>query len=50
LKAAFKKKNDPDGRKAWYKNMCANGDKKGLDPWKWDIFDVNDSLTNIKAD
>jgi hypothetical protein len=50
LKNVFKKgKRDPEGLKTWYKTMCANGDPKGLDPYKWDIFDVNDELERIKA-
>jgi hypothetical protein len=50
LKNVFKKgKKDPEGLKEWYKTSCANGDPKGLDPYKWDIFDVNDELTKIKA-
>jgi hypothetical protein len=49
LKAVFKKKGDASGKKAWYKTVCANGDPKGLDPWKWDIIDVNDGLSKIKV-
>lgn len=50
LKNVFKKgKKDPDGRKEWYKRMCANGDPKGLDPYKWDLLEVNDELAKIKA-
>lgn len=48
LKASFKKRGDADGQKAWYKQVCANGDPKGLDPYKWDISDVNDELAKIK--
>ncbi|KIX01186.1 uncharacterized protein Z518_08911 [Rhinocladiella mackenziei CBS 650.93] len=48
LKAAFKKRNDPEGKREWYKTICANGDPKGLDPFKWDILDVNDQLCEIK--
>jgi hypothetical protein len=44
LKALFKKRGDPEGRNDWYKHSCANGDKKGLDPYKWSILDVNDGL------
>jgi hypothetical protein len=47
LKAAFKR-NDPSGRKDWYKHICANGDPKGFDPFKWSILDVNDELSKIK--
>ena len=39
-----------DGRKAWYKESCANGDPKGLDPFKWSILDVNDDLAELKQD
>jgi hypothetical protein len=50
LKNVFKKgKKDPKGLKEWYKTSYANGDPKGLDPYKWDIFDVNDELARIKA-
>ncbi|KAI4170591.1 MAG: hypothetical protein LQ343_004823 [Gyalolechia ehrenbergii] len=49
LKNAFKKPRGDKEQKDWYKNMCANGDKKGLDPWKWDMLDVNERLENIKA-
>ncbi|KAF4629310.1 hypothetical protein G7Y89_g8843 [Cudoniella acicularis] len=49
LKKTFKRRNDPEGRKDWYKYSCANGDPKGLDPYKWDILDVNDALSQIKA-
>lgn len=50
LKELFtKRKKDPEGLKEWYKHECLNGDPKGLDPYKWDIFDVNDDLTQIKA-
>jgi hypothetical protein len=49
LKDAFKKKGDAEGRKKWYKQGCGNGDPKGLDPWKWDVFDVNDELAKIKG-
>ncbi|KAL9023989.1 MAG: hypothetical protein Q9196_006837 [Gyalolechia fulgens] len=49
LKNAFKKSGGDKELKDWYKNMCANGDKKGLDPWKWDMFDVNEGLESIEA-
>lgn len=51
LKDLFKSKTkrDPDGRRQWYKTYCANGDPKGLDPWKWSIFEVNDALADIKG-
>jgi hypothetical protein len=42
-------KRDLEGLKGWHKTSCANGDPKGLDPYKWDIFDVNDELAKIKA-
>ena len=31
-------------RKESYKKYCANGDKKGLDPLKWSILDVNEGF------
>ena len=43
-----KGKKDPEGRKEWYKKYCANGDPKGLDPYKWSVVDVNDALAEIK--
>lgn len=49
LKKDFKKSRGDEERKDWYKIMCANGDLKGLDPWKWDILDVNEQLERIKA-
>jgi hypothetical protein len=50
LKDLFTKKGkkDPEGRKEWYKRFCANGDPKGLDPYRWSILDVNDALGEIK--
>ncbi len=50
LKEIFTKPRtkDPDNLKAWYKRTCANGDPKGLDPWKWDIFEVNEGLGEVK--
>jgi hypothetical protein len=42
------RKKDPDNLKAWYKSMCANGDPTGLDPWKWDIYEVNEALGQLK--
>ncbi|KAI4212705.1 MAG: hypothetical protein LQ351_004596 [Letrouitia transgressa] len=48
LKGAFKKRNGDKSRREWYKTMCSNGDRKGLDPWKWSIFDVNDGLREIE--
>ncbi|KAL9034377.1 MAG: hypothetical protein Q9214_007070 [Letrouitia sp. 1 TL-2023] len=48
LKEAFKKRNGDKDLREWYKTVCLNGDRKGLDPWKWDIFDVNDRLCDIK--
>ncbi|KIV83987.1 hypothetical protein PV11_05967 [Exophiala sideris] len=51
LKAVFTKPRarDPGDLKTWYKSSCHNGDKKGLDPYKWSILDVNDRLTEMKA-
>ncbi|KAL8916009.1 MAG: hypothetical protein Q9208_008740 [Pyrenodesmia sp. 3 TL-2023] len=48
LKKAFTKPKGDRELKEWYKNVCANGDRKGLDPWKWDLMDVNAALENIK--
>ncbi|KAF2140930.1 uncharacterized protein K452DRAFT_42930 [Aplosporella prunicola CBS 121167] len=46
LKAVFKRRNRDD-RKAWYKEDCGNGDPNGLDPYKWDLLDVNDDLVDV---
>ncbi|KAK4947521.1 hypothetical protein LTR10_013466 [Elasticomyces elasticus] len=43
-----KKSRDPE-LKDWYKRYCANGDPKGLDPYKWNIVKVNDRLAKLKA-
>jgi len=48
LKSIFKKRGDPEGLKNWYKNICPNGERKGLDPWKWDMFDVNGKLSQYE--
>ncbi|KAI4159892.1 MAG: hypothetical protein LQ342_006220 [Letrouitia transgressa] len=48
LKEAFKKRNGDKGLREWYKTVCSNGDRKGLDPWKWSVLDVNDVLREIK--
>lgn len=49
LKKVFRKGGrDPEDRKGWYKTTCANGYSKGLDPYKWDILDVNDELQQMK--
>lgn len=50
LKENFKKRKrraSGDDRREWYKKMCANGEPKGLDPYDWDILDVNHAL--VKA-
>lgn len=46
LKEAFKhpKKAENWERVSWYKSGCLNGDKKGLDPYKWDVILVNYEL------
>lgn len=51
LKEIFTKprKKDPDDLKDWYKTVCANGDPEGLNPWKWDIFQVNGQLARLKV-
>lgn len=50
LKELFAKprKRDSDDLKDWYKNQCANGDSEGLDPWKWDIVEVNEELGSLE--
>jgi hypothetical protein len=30
--------------KAWYKTDCVNGDRRALDPYKWDMVAVNTTL------
>ncbi|KIW21994.1 uncharacterized protein PV07_12602 [Cladophialophora immunda] len=49
LKQIFAKKGSraKDGRKNWYKTYCANGDAEGLDPYRWDMLDVNAKLQNL---
>lgn len=50
LKDTFKKTRGGDKyRKDWYKNVCLSGDKKGLDPYKWDILDVNARLADVST-
>ena len=49
LKEAFAKPKGDKELKDWYKNMCANGDKKGLDPWKWDILKINEKLDGVSS-
>jgi len=47
---ANKRKKDPDGLRDWYQNGgCANGEKEGLDVHKWDVFDINSQLFDIRA-
>ncbi|KAI4126853.1 MAG: hypothetical protein LQ338_003526 [Usnochroma carphineum] len=49
LKKEFKKQRGGDkDLREWYKHQCANGDSKGLDPYKWDLMDVNADLETIK--
>ena len=46
LQTAFPKpRSDKDGRRDWYKTICANEDKKVLDTWKWDTLQVNDNFS-----
>ncbi|KAJ9607149.1 hypothetical protein H2200_008221 [Cladophialophora chaetospira] len=47
LKRLLKGDFDPDDRKGWYRNDCANGGPS-LDPYKWDILKVNDKLRRVK--
>jgi hypothetical protein len=49
LKKVFRGGKDAEGLREWYKSECVNGDPTGLDPYKWDILDVNDALEEIKA-
>lgn len=46
LKNAFKHPRRAGNRDLvkWYKDGCVNGDPGGLDPYKWDILDINDGL------
>ncbi|KAL8664376.1 MAG: hypothetical protein Q9202_003065 [Teloschistes flavicans] len=50
LKKAFRKSGgeEEEERRKWYEHACANGDAKGLDPYKWDILKVNKELKKIK--
>ena len=47
LKDAFKHPRKAENRERieWYKNMCLNGGKS-LDPYAFDVLDVNDGLTD----
>ena len=48
LKDAFAKTKGGDKElKDWYKRDCPNGDKKGLNPYQWDILDINDKLGEV---
>lgn len=47
LKETFRKARGDKDLKNWYKTQCTNGDPKGLDPYKWDILDINDQLRKI---
>ncbi|KAL8820020.1 MAG: hypothetical protein Q9191_007609 [Dirinaria sp. TL-2023a] len=50
LKDSFAKTKGGDKeRKEWYKRMCSNGDKKGLNPYEWDILSINAELADIKV-
>lgn len=31
----------------WYKEVCANGDPKRLEPYEWDVREVNEGLNAI---
>ncbi|KAL8704699.1 MAG: hypothetical protein Q9201_002161 [Fulgogasparrea decipioides] len=51
LKETFKKARGGDKElKDWYKHSCYNGDKKGLDPYAWDLLEVNDLLGELGPD
>jgi hypothetical protein len=55
LKAIFGKgayRGDADAAerqrlKTWYKTYCSNGDRTGLDPYKWDLFAINTGLMSV---
>ena len=51
LKEAFKHPRKAENREQidWYKNDCLNGDKT-LDPYAFDVLDVNDGLRDAFAD
>ena len=51
LKEAFKHPRKAENREQvdWYKNGCLNGDKS-LDPYAFDILDVNDGLRDAFAE
>lgn len=51
LKEAFKHPRKAENREQidWYKNVCLNGDKK-LDPYAFDVLDVNDGLRDAFAE
>lgn len=39
---------DPEGLREWFKEICGNGDPRGLNPYAWDIFPVNQELEEIE--
>lgn len=50
LKRIYRKKRcnrDDKDLKDWFENDCLNGDPDGLDPYQWDILDVNAELTEM---
>lgn len=48
LKDAFTKRGGDKDLKDWYKMVCTDGDPKRLDPYQWDISDVNKRLRNLE--
>lgn len=45
---AHPRQRDVDDTRGWYKNGgCLNGDPKGLDPYRWNILQVNFELENL---
>ncbi|KAF9630236.1 hypothetical protein BFW01_g417 [Lasiodiplodia theobromae] len=36
-----------DELRTWYRTHCLNGEREGLNPWKWDIFEVNQRLASL---
>lgn len=49
VKRAFAGSTEPRAAelREWYTTYCSNGDREGLNPWKWDIFEVNQRLASL---
>lgn len=49
LKDEFRKARAGDRElREWCKKSCYNGEGKGLDPYKWDLLDINAKLGEVR--